>query len=69
MDAVTSFIQERPFYIAAIVVFVPLAILWNYLRHRKKKTPRPVDAPEPLPVRFGPADYLKAFISWMFLLR
>lgn len=67
MEAVIPYLGDRPFYTAALVLFILLAVLWNYLRKRKNISPAPVDAPKPLPITFGFTDCLKAFISWLFL--
>ncbi len=53
----------------ALIFYIPFWGLWIYLRKRKPKTYKRGDsiALEPLPLRNGFSDYLKAFISWIFL--
>ncbi len=53
----------------AVAVFIPLAVVWNYLR-RRQSVPESKDINtviSPLPVSLGLAGYLKALVAWLFL--
>lgn len=56
-------------YRDAVITFVVLALVWNFLRHRKIPPPYSVMAGgnKPLPLRLGLVDHVKALISWVFL--
>ena len=70
MESLISLCLQHLFYIAAFLLFIPFAILWNALRRRKASSFDPEDIQdtiEELPVRFTLIDYGKALISWIFL--
>ncbi len=69
MSILFDFYQKQPFFFIALSVYIPLSMLWNYLRRRKNLTPEFDIVPtlQPLPLNLGPSDYIKAFISWVFL--
>ena len=70
MESFISFNLQHHFYIAAFLLFVPFAILWNVLRRRKASSfdsENIQNSIEILPVHFTLIDYGKALISWIFL--
>lgn len=70
MESFVSFGLKHFFYIAAFLLFIPFAILWNVLRRRKASSfdsDNTQNTIEELPVRFTLIDYGKALISWIFL--
>ncbi len=69
MDSLESLVNVGPFYFASVIFFVLLWSVWIYLRKRKPRVyERGVSLSlEPLPLRFGLSDHLKALISWIFL--
>lgn len=69
MNFLSDFIHSRLWYFVAVIFFLSLWILWIYLRKRKPRTYNLGSsiALEPLPLRYELVDYLKAFISWIFL--
>ena len=69
MHVLLDFFQRYPSFVMALAVFIPFAILWNYLRRRKVRTQQ-LDSspkPKPLPLSLGLINHVKAFISWVFL--
>lgn len=55
-------------WLQAVVVFLPFAVLWNYLRRRGAPGFDSINTDiSRLPVTFGFAGYVKAFIAWLFL--
>jgi len=67
MEAIISFFSVRPVFFAALLLFLPFAFLWNYSRRRKAVHLSPETARKQLPAGFTLTDYIKAFISWLFL--
>jgi acetyl-CoA decarbonylase/synthase complex subunit gamma len=70
MASLIPFNLQDPLYIAALLFFLPLAMLWNALRRRKVSSVASENIQntiEPLPVYFNLKDYGKALISWIFL--
>jgi hypothetical protein len=69
LNIAISYLQQHPFFVVAVLLFLPLAVVWNLLRKRKlpvkeSDIPRTI---QPLPLHFVPVDYLRALISWIFL--
>ena len=67
MDIITN----SPLYWPILLLYIPFAILWIYLRKRKlpataisAATNERLDL---LPITFSLLDYIKAFIAWLFL--
>ncbi len=67
MESNGYFTVSGTFYLAALIAVIPFTFLWMYLRKRKTVPIEYNDEPKPLPLQFGPVDYLKAFVSWVFL--
>ncbi len=69
MNKLSDFYQDYPSFFIAVAIYIPLTILWNNSRRRIKSPGKCETAPDiqPLPLSFGPVDYLMACISWMFL--
>ncbi|GMT42687.1 MAG: hypothetical protein IEMM0002_1098 [bacterium] len=67
MEAIISFFSVRPVFVAALLLFFPFAFLWNYLCRRKAVHLSPETARKQLGIGFTLTDYIKAFISWIFL--
>jgi hypothetical protein len=69
MNILLDFYQKHPSFFIALSIYIPFAVFWNYSR-RKTKLKQIYDIRpglQPLPLDLGILDYLKAFISWVFL--
>ena len=69
MNKLSDFYHDYPFFFIALAIYIPLTILWIQSRRRMKVSREYEPSPDlqPLPLSFGTVDYLKAFISWLFL--
>lgn len=69
ISTISSQLEDR-FYVAALLLFIAFAILWNVLRKRKAASwdlESVRNTIVPLPIYFTLMDYARAFISWVFL--
>jgi len=50
-------------------IFIPMTVIWNYVRRRGPKKYSLINSPEArsLPISFGFWDYFKAVVAWLFL--
>jgi acetyl-CoA decarbonylase/synthase complex subunit gamma len=70
MISIVSAQLENRLYMAALLLFIAFAILWNVLRRRKASSwdfESVRNTIAPLPIHFTLMDYGKAFIAWIFL--
>lgn len=69
MNSMSGFHHTYPFFFTALAVYIPLTLFWFHCKRKTKQSPTHEFMPDlqPLPLGFGLADYLKAFISWLFL--
>ncbi|MEW6599455.1 MAG: hypothetical protein AB1499_00650 [Nitrospirota bacterium] len=65
----SDFYQDHSSIFLAAGLYLPLTLFWNYAKSNRKKTWEYKPAPhlQALPLDLGPADHIKAFISWIFL--
>lgn len=54
-------------WLTLTVLFIPFALLWYYLRHRKPPVLATSTMPCPLPVKADLIGWLKAALAWVFL--
>ena len=56
-------------WLQALFLFIPFAVLWNFLRRRKPISfeGETNNVSSPIPVFYGPLGYLKALLAWIFL--
>jgi hypothetical protein len=69
MKMLVDFYQTHPSFFLALAVYVPLTLFWNFAKRNRNATGKYAFDPQlqPLPLGFGPGDYIRAFISWIFL--
>ncbi len=69
MNKLSDFYQDYPSFFIALAIYILLALFWNYSRRRIKSPRKYETVPnlQPLPLNYESIDYIKAFISWLFL--
>ncbi len=69
MNKLFAFYPAHPLFFIVLGIYIPLAIFWNLLRRRTNQTLEfeILQTIQPFPLKFGLFDYIKAFISWLFL--
>jgi acetyl-CoA decarbonylase/synthase complex subunit gamma len=69
MNTIFKIHQDHNFILIALAIFIPLLILWNYTRQREFLFQASEISPKGQPLAAGsrPLDYIKAFLSWLFL--